>query len=384
MFRRDLLLTMLATAPFRWFRPWVRPTLESPGTKEANAALIYQKALGWSKGLSLEDLERLRKAATIPIDDPNVAALIQKAKLALEAIREAASIGVCRWQPENILNIDDLLKGRLDFSNLNTIRVACLSARQLAKLHRGRDALDDEFAGLTLAHRIGKGGLHMARVLECGGEASVFQTLGRILPDLDRATLDDLSRRLELLPPPEPASAMIGPESRFILGHLRSKLGAIGPIIEDNQWSEIGFDAEDAATLKRLTGGDRARLLAHLGATGPAFDELARRLDLPRPDCRASLDQFAKTEQSSQPIVAGLVESAWGVRHVADRMLALRSMLRAGLVLVRDGEPAFLKIPDPYGTGAFALERRGKCTLIRSSLVDEGKPEVSLEVGEAA
>jgi hypothetical protein len=55
-----------------------------------------------------------------------------------------------------------------------------------------------------------------------------------------------------------------------------------------------------------------------------------------------------------------------------------------GLALVRHGEDAFLAKSDPFGTGAFALERRGKGYLIRSALYDESKPEVSLDVGDTA
>ena len=168
------------------------------------------------------------------------------------------------------------------------------------------------------------------------------------------------------------------------MGSLRTKLMAIGPVVEGAEWAELGFDEEEAAALKRLTGGDRAKLLAHLEATVPAFAELARRLDLPRPGCRAALDEFAKAERPTHPIAAGLVENAWGVRHVVDRMRALRSMLHAGVALVREGEPAFRAKSDPFGTGAFGLERRGKGYLIRSALIDEGKPEVSLEIGDAA
>lgn len=120
------------------------------------------------------------------------------------------------------------------------------------------------------------------------GETTAFQTLARILPGLGRTALDDLSRRLAVLPPPEPASAAIGPESRFILGSLRTKLIVTGPVVEGADWAELGFDDDEATALKRLTGGDRAKLLAHLEATVPAFAELARRLDLPRPNCRAA------------------------------------------------------------------------------------------------
>jgi hypothetical protein len=383
MLRRDLLRALMAMPLTGWLRPWVLPAFGGAATERPNAANVYRKAFGWAEGLRPEDSERLRKAATIAIDDPHIDALIEQARPALEAIRAAAAIDQCRWGNETV-TIDDLGKGRLNVSNIKVIQVACLSARRHAKLGRGRDALDDVFAGLTLAHRIGTGGVLIARILECGGEILAFRTLGRILPELDRAALDDLSRRLEVLPPPEPASAAIGPASRFILGSLRAKLMAIGPVVEGEEWAGLGFGEEEAATLKRLTGGDRAMLLTHLEATVPAFAELARRLDLPRPGCRASLDEFAKAERSIHPIAARLVEPAWGIRHVVDRMRALRAMLRAGIALIREGEAAFRAESDPFGTGAFGLERRGKGYLIRSALNDGGKPEVSLEIGDTA
>ena len=383
MLRRDLVRALMATPLAGRLRPWVPPAFGGAAIEGPNAAVLYRRAFEWAEGLRPEDSERLRKAASIAIDDPQVGALIQQARPVLEAIREAASIDQCRWGIETVTS-DDLGKGYLNPSNINVIRVACLSARRHARSGRGREALVDAFAGLTLAHRVGSGGLLIARVLECGGEIPAFQALGRIAPELDRVTLDELSRRLEALPPPEPASAAIGPESRFILGSLCAKLVAVGPVIDGAEWGGLGLDEEKAAALKRLTGGNRAKLLAHLEATGPTFVELARRLDLPRPGCRTSLDEFARAERSLHPIAVGLVESAWGVRHVVDRMRALRAMLRAGLVLVRNGEAAFRGEPDPFGTGAFGLERRGQGYLIRSALNDGSKPEVSLGIGDAA
>ncbi len=383
MLRRDLLRAWLASPLAPWLRPWFRPAFGGEAIQEPNAATIYWKVFGWAEGLRAEDSERLHKAATIAIDDRHVVALIREAGPVLEAIREAAGIDRCHWGTETVTS-DDLGKGHLGVFHVNVIRVACLSARRHARLGRGLDALDEVFAGLTLAHRVGTGGVLFARIMECAGEVVAFQTLGRILPGLDRAALNDLSRRLDVLPPPEPASATIGPESRFILGSLRAELMATGPSIEGAEWGEVGFNDEEAATLKRLTGGDRAKLLDHLEATGPAFAELARRLDLPRPGCRAALDEFARSGSSTHPVAAGLVESAWGVHHVVDRMRALRAMLHAGIVLVRDGEPAFLAVPDPFGSGPFRLERRGKGCRIRSALNDEGKPGVNLEIGEAA
>ena len=362
-------------------RPWVVYALDGGTTEGSDAAVVYRQAFVWAKGLGTEETELLRRAASIALDDRPVLDLIHQARPALKAIREAAAIDQCRWGSQ-IVEIDDLGKDYLDVSNINIIRVACLSARRLSRSGQSREALDNLFAGLTLAHRIGTGGILFSRILECGGEVPAFQTLGHLLPELGRLALDDLARRLEILPPPEPASAAIGPESRFILGSLCTKLMTIGATIGEADWAEVGFDPEQAAQLRQITGANREKLLAHIQSTGPAFLELARRLDLPRPECRTSLDQFAEAERSINPIVAGLVEYAWGVRHVVDRMRALRSMLHAGLVLVRDGEIAFHAESDPFRNGGFALERRGNGYLIRSALHDEGKPEVSLQIGD--
>jgi hypothetical protein len=383
MLRRNLLRTLLATPLSGWLRMWMPREFGASAIQEPNAAAIYRNVFSWSNRVPSDDWERLRKAATIAIDDPRIVDLLKQARPVLSSMREAARIGHCDWEIETV-GVDDIGKGHLDVPNVNLIRLCCLSARRNARLARGRNALDDLFAGLALAHRIGTGGVMIARIVECGGEVPAFETLGRILTDLDRATLDDLSHRLDRLPAPEPASAMIGPESRFILGSLRARLMALGPAIHDQDWADFGFNQEESATMKRLTRGDRTAFLVHLDANGPAFAELARRLDLPRPGCRPSLDEFARAERADHLLVAMLVESAWGVRHMVDRMRALRAMLRAGLALVREGEPAFRAVADPFGDGPFDLERRGKGYRIRSALIDEGKPEVALAVGDAA
>jgi hypothetical protein len=378
MLRRSLLRSVTAIPLLRWLN-WPPRRVFASG--DLNAAAIYRDAFRWSERLSADDSALLRKAATVSLEDPRAVALIQQARPVFDAIRKAARVGRCNWGPEPITD-GSLGKGHLDASNLNIIRVACVSARRHAKRGERGEALDELFAGLTLAHRIGSGGFLFARVLECGGEIAALETLGRILPQLDRAGLDELSRRLELLPAPEPASAAIGPESRFIVSSLRTKLLAIGPVIDAGQWGELGFDDVQAAALKKLTGGDRAKLLAHLDATGPSFAELARRLDLPRPSCRAELDEYFRAKTTTYPLVAALVEPAWGVRQAIDRVRAFRAMASAGVILVRDGEPAFRAERDPFGEGPFHLDQHGAGYLIRSALGDDRKPVASLAVGE--
>ena len=174
----------MATPLTNWLRPWLPPATGETALEPANAATIYRKAFGWVEGLRPDDKAWLLHPETRALDDPHVAALIRKARPVLKAIRQAATIDRCHWETE-ILSRDDLGADRLSVFNIAIIRVACLSARRHAARGRGRAALDDLFAALTLAHRLGTGGVFIARLLEHCGEFSAFQTLGRILPELD-------------------------------------------------------------------------------------------------------------------------------------------------------------------------------------------------------
>jgi len=273
----------------------------------------------------------------------------------LKFLKKATTYSHCDWGPPP-LSSKDLGHDRLDVGNVqNVIHLVCLSARHHAEKGQGLRALDELFAGLSFAHRVGKEGLLIARVLESAGGIKLIQTLGRILPLLNVSTLEELLRRLEVLPPLEPASTTFRYESRFILNEIRETLMTLGPVIEGAMWERIGLGEEDVATVLRLTGGERDRVLAHYQSAAPALAELAHRLDLPHESCRASLDEFAKAERLVRPVVADLVEKAWGIRHMVDRLTAFRFALRAGSLLVRDGEPAFLKVADPFGTGPFLL-----------------------------
>ena len=378
MFRRDFILSWLAIPAVRWFRA-DGPSLDAAG----NAADSDLPAFEWAKNLRPDDRALLRRAVTEALDDPRLPNLIERARPALDALRTANAIDSCRWEPE-IPGLEDLGQGRLDLANIDIVRAACLSARELAGRGRGDAALDELFAAMTLAHRIGTGGVFISRVMECGAEVLVFRTVGRLMPILSRPTRDELSRRLDALPPPEPAAATIRQEYRFIFGSLHAKFAAIGPAIGDDQWAGLSLTPAQVEALKKTTRGERDRLLVHLETTGSAFDELARRIDLPRPGCRAALADFARDEEFNHPIAANLVEQAWGIRHVVDRLQAHRAMIHAALVLVRDGEPACRALRDPYGPGGFDLDRRDHGWILRSALRDDDRPEVSLEVGAAS
>jgi hypothetical protein len=380
--RRQFLQALLAMVPPQWFpgRVFLMAHAEDAPTKK-NAALLYERAFELCVDLRNGDAGDVLRDRALSVNDKRFSKLLRKLGPALDAVRKAAAVNGCAWSRET-LSSEDLSKGRLDYVHRSLVQLLCVSAERRAASGDGRGALDDLFAGLLLAHRVGTGGVFLAKLFEGTCEIAAFKSLGRILPRLDQGGLNELSRRLEALAAPEPASATMEPETRFVLNFLAEKIKNMGPVLRKDDWTELGYKDAETEVLVRVTGNSREALLEHLEKTKPAFRELARRLDLPRPECWIALKEFHEKERVTFPVAAMLVDAGSGVRRSVDWMIAYRAMARAAVELVLGGEVAFRAVTDPFGSGPFTLEQRGTGYLIRSALRDEESfKEAMLDIG---
>lgn len=377
MLRRHL-LRLLGSAPLLRFTRGATGLAAMPD-EAPNAADVYRRVIAWSEDFPRPEWSAVREApeaATLPAQ---VDRWLEAARPALAALREGARIDACHWGDE-AMTAENLTRDRFNGAHRHLVSLASLSTIRHAESGRFEDALDDAFAALAFARRIGEDGPMIARLFQCAEEIVIRRALGRILPLLDRPALDSLARRLDAEPPAAPASAMIGPERRFILNCLRGHLATMGEALSDEDWERLQL-VDEAPALKRLTGGERAKLIAHLDASAPAFEELGRRLDLPRGERDAALDDFVATRRETDPVAAMLVEPVRAMPNAVARADLLGRMLRAGLVLVRDGEAAFGTLRDPFGDGPFGLERRGEGWTIRSAFPDVKAPITEFRVG---
>ena len=119
--------------------PWALLRSGNAVCDRPNAADLYRQAFAWVEALPREESERLCKAVTIAVNNEQVKGLLQKARPALEALHAAVEVDRCCWATKPVTS-SDLGKGYLDVTNLNVIRVACLSARRKATLGQGRSA----------------------------------------------------------------------------------------------------------------------------------------------------------------------------------------------------------------------------------------------------
>ena len=132
MLRRDLLRSLLAMPLPGRLRHGMPRLFSRADSQETDAAALYRSAFGWTKGLRPVDSDRLRNAATIAVDGPDIDALIRHARSALKSLHKAAAMRRCDWGVEP-MSANDLGKGRLDVSGVQLIR------RRKARGHaRGR------------------------------------------------------------------------------------------------------------------------------------------------------------------------------------------------------------------------------------------------------
>lgn len=385
MLRRDLL--GLLAAPFVRWRNFFAGTPAGAAIADAgNAAPLYEEAFRRLERVVEGHKTLLRNRATwlaADLTDEQATRLLDDAKPTLDALRAASRLGDCRWEPARITH-EDLLKGRLDPAHGRVVDLLDLSAERHARVGDFRAMRGDIDAALTLARRLAADGILMARLLGYSCEVGTWQAFGRIVPLLDRTTCDDLAGWVDELPAPEPASAVVAPEARFILDSTRARLAEPGPaLIDEAGWVKFWVHPEDRPALTRITGGEPARLLTHLEASEPAYRKLARRLDLTRPDVWAGLAQFEAEHAATFPIAARLVDPFRGVRHNRHRIEATRALARAGLILRGQGEAAFEALADPFGVdgAGFGREPVGRATVLRSALRDDWRPAVELTIG---
>jgi hypothetical protein len=141
--------------------------------------------------------------------------------------------------------------------------------------------------------------------------------------------------------------------------------------------------SEESEEIMKLVDDKSAeRLIQALEALGPFYAEQRRLVGLPR-------DQFlaqwpaAQAKQSANPVARVMLPATTKIVDARDRYRARFAMFRAAVAVVRDGQGALAKHPDPFGSGPFEYKALPQGFELRSKMTYEGKP-VTLTVGPPA
>jgi RNA polymerase sigma factor (sigma-70 family) len=327
--------------------------------KQKNAARSYGQAFIALRRVPQSGERKLdQDCLTMPLD-ARAREVVTKASYALRMMRQGAALRRCDWAIDPERGID------LSFTHAAGARVlsslACLRARLRFEEGHATDAIDDVVAALTLGRHVSRDGTLDGLRAAYHIEQVMSATLAASLPKLDAATLHDLKKRLDTLPPRGSAATatmrmqenllgwIVGEvkeatDRESLLTFLSQLCGAVGEAPEKRR-------AKGRAFLEEC-GGTAKGVLEHAEKMRAPVARLARTLGLP-PDQVAKQWQREEKKLASNPVFKLFAPVLRAVRRRQARADVLGALLSAALALQLDGKDALKKHPDPVVGGPF-------------------------------
>jgi hypothetical protein len=377
---RWLVALLLGAAGLTTATPPSAPGADTPDLG-ANAALKYWQAFAQLPTLDEAQQKRLGEWNVQPVDAAARQLLAAKGvEVSLKYLRRGAALPRCDWSLDYEDGVGLLLP---HLGRARTLAAyAALRSRQAAANGRPADGLDDIVAVFALGRHVADP-IMVSMLVDYAVEHVAIDATARLLPDLDAAGLRRVAERLDTLPPAARLEQTIQSERQNFkgwvirwlkdleqsgAGDLRAKVRAL---------LDPSPDSEEI--LKLVDDNSAKRLIQVLENLGPFYDEQCRLVVLPRDQFLAQWPELQK-RQSANAVARAILPATAKVLDARDRYRARFAMLKAAVAVVRDGQAALAKHPDPFGSGPFEYKALPQGFELRSKLTLEGKP-VTLTVG---
>jgi hypothetical protein len=358
---------------------------DGPPESGANAALKYWQAFATLPTLTHDEQAKLNQNyLTMPLD-ARARELVGKADYALKMMRRGAALPRCVWG----ISYEDGIFVRIPHAEATRAlsALACLRARLRFEEGRNAEAIDDLVAAMTLGRHVSLEGGLIAVLFGYSVEHRMIETLARYLPKLDARTVQGLKTRVDALPPfGGPAAALRTCEKETLDWFIREVKAAKD---EERLLTLLGFvtvsegnkrDVRGAArAFLRECGGTKEGVLKYAEEARPAYDLLAKKLELPPEQFEKEYEREAK-KRAGNPVFKVFFPALVKCRQSQARADVRRALLSAALAVRLDGPGALRKHPDPVGGGPFEYSPFEGGFELRSKFKVEDKP-LSLTVG---
>jgi hypothetical protein len=354
----------------------------------ANAALKYWRGFANLPKLEKEEQDKIvREATTMPLT-PRVKAVVTLSELSLHELYNGAAVPACAWgltrEDGFTVIIPEASAARLLHG------LACLRARLRFEEGDNAGALDDVFAGMTLARHIGQDGTIVSVLVGFGLEGMATDVLAAYLPKLDATTLRALPARLGKLPAGGTVAKGLLTEETVFLGGFQNKVREFKNRERLVEYLGLCLSDEPGATKKDQLARGKAYLeecggtaegLIKLADEGrPLYEELAKKTALPPNEFAKLMDVEGKRIQKN-PVARIVFPALVKCNQLEARLRCRRALLNAAIATQLGGREALLAHPDPYGNGPFVYEAFDGGYMLQSKLRLKDKP-VSLTVGK--
>lgn len=286
--------------------------------------------------------------------------MIARGETSLKMMHQATKLEHCAWgvnyQDGPFALLPQMAKSK------ELAGIACLRARM--RIHQGDHAggVQDVVAMLVLARHIGTDDTFVGILVQEVIERMATSVVADHLPELDRATLDALLATLDTLPEGGSPEQSILLEKKSMLGWFIDQVESIDPdgdwLAEANELFRATMGGDERLALKSDDGlnspQDLARKLAELSDD---YDGWSQAIQLPIDQFERESDQLSEQSASNRFAPAfGLTGGFKVLYETSTRRKVRMGMLRAAILLVRDGQQNIDEMADPFTSGSERFE----------------------------
>jgi hypothetical protein len=325
---------------------------EAPAERGANAALAYWRAFATLPRLTEAAQKKLNaECLTMPLD-AHARDVVQQAAYSLRLLHHGAARSRCDW---GIAWEDEGIEVRLPHNDAARLlcSLACLRARVRFENGQSAAALDDVVAGMTLARHVGHDGVFVMTLTGYAIEHRMSEAVAQYLPRLDAATIKDLKKRLDALPPPPRTAAALQLEEKWALSWFARKVKQANDKDSLLAFLSQGADTpEKGRALLQACGGTAEGVLEWTEKARPSYARMARQMELPLDPFARAWDREA-SQQAGNPVFALLFPAVEKVRWAQARAEVRRALLAAALAVAAEGRDALKDHLDPVAGGRF-------------------------------
>jgi hypothetical protein len=352
-----------------------------------NAALKYWRAFATMEKFTPDEEKQLANILTVPLDG-QARALVTKAEYPLRLMHYGAALPHCDWAIDWKEEGVEALLPQLSAARALT-SIACLRARMRFTEGRSAEAIEDGLAALTLGRHVSLDGSLIGVLVGYSIEARVNETLAVFLPRLDARLLDDLKRRLDVVPAGNlPALALRQCEENTVdwlisrVKRAKDKEGLVtllGFLGESEE--KPGGASGKARAFVEACGGSAEGIIKFAEEMRPSYARMAKILDLP-PDQFEKEFKLESMKQAKNPVFKMFFPALVKMRESQARAEVRRALLSAALGIARNGRDALKAHPDPIVGGSFEYAPFEGGFELHSKLKGADGKTISLTVGQ--
>ena len=353
-----------------------------------NAALKYWRGFANLPKLEKEEQDKIAREATTMVLTPRIKAVVTLSESSLHELYNGAAVPTCAWgltrEDGFSIIIPEASAARLLHG------LACLRARLRFEEGDNAGALDDVFAGMTLARHIGQDGTIVSVLVGFALESMSTDVLAAYLPKLDRTSLQTLPGRFGKLPAGGTvAGGLLVEENVFLVGFQnkirefkdRDKLVEyLGLALSEEPGESKKVQIARGKAYLEECGGTAESLVALAEEGRPYYESLAKKTTMPPSEFSKLMDGEMKRIKKN-PVARVVFPALARCQQLEARLLSRRAMLAAAIAIQVRGRESLDAHPDPYGNGPFAYQAFEAGYILQSKLQHQDKP-IALTVGK--